>query len=48
MIGQGRCVLSADGSAQVSDRLAGWQKLIAAESVRQVLDATGRVGQRAC
>jgi hypothetical protein len=33
---------------RVLDRLAGWEKVISAEAVRQALQATGRVNGRAC
>jgi hypothetical protein len=45
---QGRSVLSADENDRVLDRLAGLEKVISPESVRQSLFATGRVGQRTC
>lgn len=44
----GRCVLAADCSGRVLDRLAGLEKVISTEAVRQSLSATGRVGQRSC
>ena len=42
----GRCVFAADDSGRVLDRLAGLEKVISTEAVRQSLKATGRVGQR--
>jgi Insertion element 4 transposase N-terminal/Transposase DDE domain len=45
---QGRCTLPADGAGRVCDRLAGLEKLIPIEAVRQALDVTGRTNQRAC
>jgi hypothetical protein len=45
---QGRCTLPADGAGRVCDRLAGLEKLIPGEAVRQALRGTGRTNQRAC
>ena len=43
-----RCVFAADDSGRMLDRLAGLEKVISTEAVRQSLTATGRVGQRSC
>ncbi len=51
MVEQGRqvqCTLTLDDSGWVSDRLASFEQVISAESVRQACFETGRVGQRAC
>lgn len=48
MLAQGRCVLPADESGRVLDRLAGLEKVISPESVRQALAETGRANSRAC
>ena len=48
MQAQGRCVLPADESGRVLDRLAGLEKVISPESVRQACLATGRINGRAC
>src|SRR3972149_4621290 len=47
MTRQGRCVLPPDESGPVLDRLAGLEKVIAPDLVRQVLSRTKRVNQRA-
>ena len=44
----GRYVFAADDSGRTLDRLAGLEKVISTEAVRQSLTATGRVGQRSC
>jgi hypothetical protein len=48
MTRQGRCVLPADESGRILDRLAGLEKVITPDLVRQVLSETKRVNQRAC
>lgn len=48
MLEQGRSTLAADDSNRVLDRLAGLEKVISPEAVKQSLIATGRVGQRSC
>ena len=45
---QGRCVLPADETGRVLDRLAVLEKIIKPTDVRQVLIDTGRVNPRAC
>jgi hypothetical protein len=45
---QGRCVLPADGSGRILDRLAGLEQVIKPTVVRQVLEETGRRNSRAC
>lgn len=45
---QGCCVLPADDSGRIMDRLAMLGKVITADVVRQVLASTGRVNVRAC
>lgn len=44
----GGSTLPADDEGRILDRLAGLEKVIPAELVRQVLQATGRVNGRAC
>lgn len=48
MNGHDRCTLTPDDSGRVLDRIAGLEKVISAETMRQALRDTGRVGQRAC
>jgi hypothetical protein len=48
MVGQGRSTLPVGEDGRVLDRLAGLEKVISPELVRQVLSATGRVNGRAC
>lgn len=48
MLAQGSCTLAADEDGRVLDRLAGLEKIISPEAVRQSVSATGRVGQRSC
>jgi hypothetical protein len=48
MTRQGRCVLPPDESGRVLDRLAGLEKVITPDRIRQVLSATKRFNQRAC
>ena len=48
MLEQGRSRLSCDEGGRVLDRLAGLEKIISPEAVKQSLLATGRVGQRCC
>jgi hypothetical protein len=45
---QGRCVLPADETGRVLDRLTALEKVISPTDIRQVLIETGRVNQRAC
>jgi len=45
---QGRCVLPADETGRVLDRLAALEKVISPTDIRQVLMDTGRVNPRAC
>jgi hypothetical protein len=45
---QGRCSLPATEAGRVLDRLAGLEKFIRPEDLRQALDATGRVNSRKC
>jgi hypothetical protein len=45
---QGCCILPADEQGRVLDRLAGLEKVIRPEAVRQALDATGRCNNRDC
>jgi hypothetical protein len=48
MAEQGRSTLATGEDGRILDRLAGLEKVIPAELVRQVLQATGRVNGRAC
>jgi hypothetical protein len=48
MCEQGRSTLPAGEGGRILDRLAGLEKIISPELVRQVLQATGRVNGRAC
>ena len=45
---QGRCVLPADETGRVLDRLTALEKVISPTDIRQVLMDTGRVNPRAC
>lgn len=45
---QGCCVLTPDESGRILDRLAGLEKIIKPEMVRQVLSETNRINPRAC
>lgn len=45
---QGRCVLPADESGRVLDRLAGLEKIITPALIQQVLWRSRRINQRAC
>jgi hypothetical protein len=45
---QGRCVLPADETGRVLDRLTALEKVISATEIQQALDETGRVNLRAC
>ncbi len=45
---QGCCKLSPDETGRILDRLAGLEKIIKSEAVRQVLSETGRINQRSC
>ena len=45
---QGCCTLPPDDSGRILDRLAGLEKVIPPERIRQALDATGRFNARAC
>lgn len=48
MLEQGSSTLAADVDGRVLDRLAGLEKTISPEAVKQSLTATGRVGRRSC
>jgi len=48
MTRQGRCVLAADESGRILDRLAGLEQVITPTVVRQVLEETGRTNVRTC
>ena len=48
MTRQGRCVLPADESGRILDRLAGLEQVITPTVIRQVLWETGRLNARAC
>ena len=48
MLQQGRCVLPADESGRVLDRLAALEKVISPKDIRQALVDTGHVNLRAC
>ena len=48
MLEQGSSTLAADVDGRVLDRLAGLEKIISPEAVKQSLTATGRVGRRSC
>jgi len=45
---QGRCTLSANADGRVLDRLAGLEKIISPDLVRQAVLATGRSNERSC
>ena len=45
---QGRCTLPADAAGRILDRLAGLEKIISPQQIRQALAATGRVNKRRC
>jgi hypothetical protein len=45
---QGRCVLPADETGRILDRLTALEKVISPTDIRQVLMDTGRVNPRAC
>ena len=45
---QGRCTLPVGEADRILDRLAGLEKVIPPESLRQALSATGRVNPRSC
>ena len=45
---QGSSTLSPDESGRILDRLAGLEKIISREMVRQVLEDTQRVNSRVC
>jgi hypothetical protein len=45
---QGCCILPADEQGRILDRLAGLEKVIQPEAVRQALNATGRGHERDC
>lgn len=45
---QGRSTLATDDDGRILDRLAGLEKVVAPELMRQVLEETGRVNGRAC
>jgi len=44
----GCCVLPTDDQGRVCDRLAGLEQVIGSETIRQVLEETGRVNARDC
>jgi Insertion element 4 transposase N-terminal/Transposase DDE domain len=44
----GHCMLPADDSGRILDRLAGLEQVIRPEHIRQALTATGRVSTRRC
>src|SRR5262245_29413364 len=48
MLQQGRCVLAADESGNVLDRLVGLQQFISPQQVQQALHDCNRVGRRNC
>ena len=48
MMQQGRCVLPADETGRVLDRLTALEKVISPTDIRQALMETGRVNPRAC
>jgi hypothetical protein len=48
MMQQGRCVLPADETGRVLDRLTALEKVISPTDVRQALLDTGRINPRAC
>ena len=45
---QGNCLLPTDDSGRILDRLTGLEKVIPPDLIRQALDATGKVNERAC
>jgi Insertion element 4 transposase N-terminal/Transposase DDE domain len=45
---RGQCILPADASGRVLDRIAGLTQVIRTEDLRQALAATGRVDSRSC
>jgi Insertion element 4 transposase N-terminal/Transposase DDE domain len=45
---QGQCTLPPDATGRILDRLAGLEQVIPPETVRQALDATGRINPRRC
>jgi hypothetical protein len=45
---RGQCTLPADETGRILDRLAGLEQIIPAAAVRQALELTGRINQRAC
>jgi hypothetical protein len=45
---KGQCILSADETGRVLDRLAGLEHVIRPESIQQALAATGRADSRRC
>jgi len=48
MTRQGSCTLSANTDGRILDRLAGLEKIISPDLVRQALLATGRINERSC
>ena len=44
----GRCRLPAEDTGPLLDKLIGLEKVISPEQIRQALQDTGRLGQRAC
>ena len=45
---RGQCTLPADEAGRILDRLAGLEKVIRTEDIRQALAATGRVNTCDC
>ena len=48
MLEQGRSTLAADDEGRILDRLAGLEKVISPELMRQAIVASGRFNGRAC
>ena len=45
---RGRCILPADETGRILDRLAGLEQIIRPDDIQQALTATGRVNRRDC
>ncbi len=45
---RGQCILSADQTGRILDRLAGLEHVIRPDDIQQALRATGRVDSRSC
>ena len=45
---RGQCTLPTDDTGRILDRLAGLEQIIPPAAVRQALELTGRINQRAC